>query len=58
MQNMQFLCSLWNGQALLGIPDVILLNILTISCNTMGTEREDKGTDCSTNRCCTYDPGS
>ena len=48
MQNMQSLCSSRNGQALLGMPDIGLLNILTISCNTIGTEKEDKDANCST----------
>ena len=31
-----------NGQALLGMPDIELLNILTICCSTIGTEKEDR----------------
>ena len=42
---------------LLGIPDIELLNILTISCNTIGTERGDKDMNCSTNKH-THDAGS
>ena len=38
-----------NGQALSGMPDIELLNILTISCNTKGTEKEGKDVNCSTN---------
>ena len=29
--------------ALLGMPDIELLNILQINCNTMGTKKEEKG---------------
>ena len=39
-----------NGQALLGMPDIELLNILTISYHTVGTEKEDKDTNCITDR--------
>ena len=39
-----------NRQALLGPADIELLNILTISCNTIGTQRKDKDVNCSTNR--------
>ena len=28
-----------NGEALLGIPDIELLNILNINCNTVGTDK-------------------
>ena len=31
------------------MPDIELLNTLTVSCNTIGTEREDKDRNCSTN---------
>ena len=31
-----------NGQALLDTTDIEILNILTISCNTVGTEKADK----------------
>ena len=30
-----------------GMPDIESLNILTISCNTIGTEREDKDVNCN-----------
>ena len=40
------------------MPDIKSLNILTISCNTIATEREDKGTNCSTNTHSTHDVGS
>ena len=38
-----------NRQTLLGMPDTELLNILTISCNTIGTEKEGKDANCITN---------
>ena len=31
-----------NEQALLGMPDIEILNIFTISCNTISTEEADK----------------
>ena len=37
-----------NGHTLLGMPDIKLLNILTISGNKTGTEKEDKDAYCST----------
>ena len=36
-----------NRQALSCMPDIELLNILTVSCNTIGTEREDNHANCS-----------
>ena len=47
-----------NRQALLGMPDIKLLHILTIGCNTVGTEREDKDANSSTSRHGTLDAGS
>ena len=35
-----------NGEALLGMPYIELLNILNINCNTIGTEKEGKGANC------------
>ena len=46
------------GQVLLGMPDIKLLNIFTMSCNTIGTEKEDKDANCSTNRHSTLDVGN
>ena len=40
-----------NGQVLLVMPDIKLLNILTISCNKIGTAREGKDANCSRKRC-------
>ena len=58
MQNMPFFVVPGNGPTLLGMPDMELLNILTISCNTIHTEKEDKDANCSTNRPNTYNAGS
>ena len=38
-----------NGQALLGMPDIEILNILTINCLTRGTQKTDGATKCNTN---------
>ena len=38
-----------NGQALLAIPDIEILNILTISCNTIHTEEANKDANCHMN---------
>ena len=38
-----------NGQALLGMPDIKTLDILTITCNTIDTQEVDKGKKCSAN---------
>ena len=46
-----------NGQALLGMPHMKLLNILMISCNAM-VEREDRDMNCSTNSHSIHDAGS
>ena len=43
-----------NRKALLGMPDIKLLNIITVSCNTIGTEREDKDMNC---RHCIHNAG-
>ena len=58
MQNVQFLCSSRNGQALLSMPDIEILNILSISCNTIGIEEADKDACCSTNTSITNTAGS
>ena len=39
------------------MPDIKLLNILTISCKTIGTEKEDKDVNCRTNRPSAHDAG-
>ena len=48
MQICNFFVVSENGQALLSMPDIKLLNTVTISCYTIGTDREDKNTNCST----------
>ena len=40
-----------------GTPDIELLKKLTIHCSPIGTERENKDVNCSTNRCHTHDAG-
>ena len=40
---------LGNGQALLGISDIKLLDILTINCNTIYTQDAGRADKCSTN---------
>ena len=40
------------------MPDIELPNILTISCSTIGTEKEDKDINFTTNRPNTYNTGS
>ena len=47
-----------NGQALLGIPDIEILNIQTMICNTIGTKDTDIDANYSTNRPVTHDAGS
>ena len=47
-----------NWQALLGMPDIKILNILTIHCNTICTAEEDKDANCSMNRAVTHVEGS
>ena len=37
------------GKALLGMPDIKILDILTINCNTIGTQEPDKADKCSPN---------
>ena len=39
-----------NGQALLGMPDTEILNVLTICCKTIHTMEADKGAHCRINR--------
>ena len=36
-----------DGDALLGMPEKELLNILQINCNTIGTKKEEKGMNCN-----------
>ena len=58
MQNVQFLCSSRKWQVLLGMPDIELVNILTASCNLISTEKEDKDTNCCTNKPYAHNTGS
>ena len=44
-----FFAVLGNGQVLLGMPDIEILNILSINCNTVGTHETDTPARCSTN---------
>ena len=43
---------------LLGIPDIEILNILTIHCNTIGIVEADKDANHSTNRPVTHGTGN
>ena len=43
-----------NGQALLGMQHIDILNILIVSCNTVGTEEADKDVKNNTNRTVTH----
>ena len=38
-----------NGQVLLGMPDIEILNILTVNYNTIGTKEIDRTAKCSAN---------
>ena len=38
-----------NRQALLGVPDIETLNILTMNCNTVDMQDTDRADKCSTN---------
>ena len=39
-----------NGQAILGMPDIEILSLLIISCNTIGTMKADKNVNYTANR--------
>ena len=43
---------------LLGMPDIELLNILNINCNTIGTEKEEKGANCNVSKYSILSAGS
>ena len=45
----KFLVVLGNRQALLGMPNINMLNIIRINCNTIDTQETDRGSNCSTN---------
>ena len=47
-----------DGEALLEMPDIELLNILNINCNTVDAEKDKKGVNCNTNKNSTIDAGS
>ena len=40
----------WDGDVLLGMEDIELLNILQINCNTIGTKKEEKGMSYNENK--------
>ena len=50
MQKMHLFVVPWNGDTLLGMPDIELLNILQLNCNTIGTKNEEKGTNYNHNK--------
>ena len=60
--NKQKLCDLFvvlgNGQAILGLQDIEVLNILTINCNAIGTKETDRDASCSINTAITQDAGN
>ena len=39
-----------NGQALLGMPDTDMLNIININCNTIVTHGTDSANNCSSSK--------
>ena len=39
-----------NGQALLGMSDTEIINIITINCNTIGMQETGRAAKCSTNK--------
>ena len=53
-----FFVVLADAKALLGMPDIEFLNILNINCNTIGTEKDEKGTNCNANKGSTIDERS
>ena len=46
-----------NEQVFLGMPDIDILNILTINCDTKGAKETDKAVTCNTNTTITQDTG-
>ena len=38
-----------NGPAFLGMPDIDILNIIHINCNTVDTQETDRANNCNTN---------
>ena len=49
---------LGDREALLGLPDTELLNILNINCNTIGAEKDEKCVNYNANKDSTIDAGS
>ena len=47
---MQIFVALVNRQALLGIPDIDALNIITINIHSIGTEHGEGDDNCCTNK--------
>ena len=45
-------------QTLLGMPDMEILNILSVGCNTIGTKEAGRDAKCSTNTPSTHNKGS
>ena len=59
MQKVHFLfVFLGNREALLGMPDIELLNTLNIKCNTIGTDKEENSTNCNMRKDSILDAGS
>ena len=54
MQTCIFFVVPGDGDALLGMPDIELLNILNVNCNTIGAE---KGANCNANKVSIIDAG-
>ena len=55
---MQLLCCSRRGDALLGMPDIELLNILQINCKTIGTRKEEKSMQYNKNKSNAINVGS
>ena len=53
-----FFAVLGDEEALLGIPDREMLNILNINCNTIGAQKDEKGVNYNANKDSTIDSGS
>ena len=47
-----------NRQAFWAMPDILILNILSISCNITGTAEADNYANCSMNTSATHNAGS
>ena len=53
-----FFVVLGDGESLIAIPDIELLNISNINYSTIGAEKDKKGANCNANRDSTIDAGS